>query len=561
MPKAYELRSLLEEILEDEKTADARSARLSQAEIGRVVQEQQDRKTRRKRGSQSRLGETLIQLGLITSKQLDEALALQPAKGGKVGSLLVELGYISSEQLLTALEKQHGIEGADLLREQASEKAMKLLPLTTMLKHRVIPLKAEGRILTLAMEDPDDLTAVHDVEFITGRRVEPVVVASYQMDFAIRSLEQNKGLAFFLPEMQQGAAGSFTINTILDFFVNSKASDLLISTDVPPSVKLLNELTRAEGPAVTSEQCVVFAKALMTEKQWEEFLQKKELDFAIDYAAHGRFRVNAYRQRNTISLALRRIRETIPGMDSLGLPDFLKQMALKPQGLILFAAPTGHGKTTSLHAMIDLINENRGCNIITLEDPIEYLHKAKKSNINQREIGTDTDSFAEGLKRVLRQAPDVIVIGELRDSETIETAVRAASSGHLVISTVHALNATAALDSMVNYVPPHIQPRVRLQLAEALQLIFSQRLIMRKRTGALVVAYEKLINSYRIKNLIRENKEHQIRAQIQHDADDFSSIDTCLVRLIREGKLTRDEAAPYADNLELVNRVSGQTPS
>ncbi|MCE5241833.1 MAG: PilT/PilU family type 4a pilus ATPase [Desulfobacteraceae bacterium] len=558
MPKAYELRSLLEEILEDEKAADVRGAKLSQTEIERMVREQQDRKAGKKRGPQIRLGETLAQLGLVTPGQIEEALSLQAAKGGRIGSLLVEQGHIGVEQLIAALEIQHGVKGVDLSRTTAGEKAMRLLQLSTMMKHRVIPLRAEDNIIKLAMEDPGNLSAVNDVEFITGMRVEPVVAPSYQMDTALGSLEQNEGRAVFLSKT--GSEGPLTIHTVLELFVSSKASDLLVSAGVPPSFRLLGELHRTELPAVSAEQCVAFAKALMTEKQWEQFLCGKELDFALGYPALGRFRVSAYRQRNTISLALRRIPDVIPDRRSLGLPDWLEPLALRPQGLIVFAAPAGHGKTTSLHATIDVINKNRRCNVITLEDPVEYLQTPRKSNINQREIGTDTNTFAEGLKRVLRQAPDVIVVGEMRDGETIETAVGAAASGCLVLSAIHAPNTTSAIDGMLHLVPRHAQARIRQQLSQALVLVLSQRLIPGKKAGALVLAHEKLVNSYRIGNLIREGKEHQIRAQSRQEADDFASLDACLVNLIREGKLTRDEVVPFAENIEHVERAVTRAP-
>jgi len=305
-------------------------------------------------------------------------------------------------------------------------------------------------------------------------------------------------------------------------------------------------------PSLAPDQCVAYGKGLMTEGQWEEFLKRKEYDFSVEVEGLSRFRVNAYRQRNTISLALRRIRLDIPNFEELGLPRWLEEYTLKPQGLILVTAPTGHGKTTTVASMVDIINRKRQVNIITLEDPIEYLHKPQKCNINQREIGIDTDSFSEGLRRIFRQAPDVIVVGEMRDHETFESALRAASTGHLVLSTMHAPNTTSAVSGLVNRFPAHLQPQVLQQLADSLLLVFSQRLIPMMGSDGMALAYEMLINSYRMKNFIRENKMHQIRTQIQTEADDYSSIDISLIRLVKEGKISMENALIYADTRDYV---------
>ncbi len=221
----------------------------------------------------------------------------------------------------------------------------------------------------------------------------------------------------------------------------------------------------------------------------------------------------------------------------------------------MITAPTGHGKTTTVSALISRINEKRSCNIITLEDPIEYVYQPIKSNINQREIGADTKSFSEGLRRIFRQAPDVIFIGELRDNETFEIAVRAALTGHLVLSTMHASNATAAIDSMVNRFPPHLQGQVRQLLADALLLVFAQRLLPTKKGDAHILAYEKLISTHRIRNFIRENKVHQIRSQMQAESDDFASLDICLIKLLKEDKITMKSALVYAENADYVSRL------
>jgi twitching motility protein PilT len=548
---------MLEEIIEDDRIGLSQNKKVSQEEIRRILHERERLGVCRD-GPRAPLGEALVEQGILTREQLQNALRVQGEKGGKIGSVLVELGYVSDEVLLRFLGEQHGLQCTNLMNINIAENVMSLLPSRVILKYRVLPLKSEGRTMNLAMESPGDLTAIHEVEFLTGKRVNPVIVPSYQMDMAIKHVEE-KGAGFFSGrEIQEAHHGPVTIASLLENLIASKGSDLLLTAGVPPTLKINIALKRISMPSLSPEQCMAYAKSLMTERQWEDFLRRKELDFALDFEHIGRFRVNAYRQRNTVSVAIRRITDTILSFEKLGLPQWLEEYVLKPQGLILVTSPTGHGKTTSVAAMIDFINSTKKSNIITLEDPIEYIHKSKKCNVNQREVGPDTDSFSEGLRRVFRQAPDIIVIGEMRDQETFEIALRAASTGHLVLSTMHSSSATAAIDSMVNRFPSHLQAQVRQQMSDALLVVFSQRLLPTKSGDSVVLAYEKLINSYRIKNFIRENKVHQIRTQIQLEADDYASIDVSLGKLMKEGRISRDNALLYADNPDFFSKVAAR---
>lgn len=555
MSETYDLAKMLGEIIEDEKIDSPKNRKVSQEEIKAILL-QKTRAVPSGNGSKLPLGEALVLEGLLTQGQLQKALKVQSQKGQKLGSILVGLGYITDEALLKFLGRQYGIEGTSLLDMCINEDVMAVIPSSIILKHKVLPLKVEDRSIKLAMESPNDFTAIREVEFFTGKRVHPVIVPSYQMDVAIKCLEEKRTMVFSGVDLQQAKEERpMTVANLLQYLVSANGSDMLITAGVPPSIKVSNSLIRSKMPVLTPDQCVVYAKTLMNERQWEDFLKNKEIDFAVDFENIGRFRINVYRQKDTVSLAIRRIVNTILSFEKLGLPDWLDEFVLKPQGLILVTAPTGHGKTTTVAAIIDKINQTKRCNIITLEDPIEYVYQPQKSNINQREVGADTNSFSEGLRRIFRQAPDVIVIGELRDQETFEIALRAASTGHLVLSTMHSNNATAAIDSMVNRFPQHLQGQVRQQLADALLLVFSQRLLPDARTDSLVLAYEKLINSFRIRNFIRENKVHQIRSQIQGEADDFASLDVCLIRLLKEGKILLKDALILADSPEYVTKI------
>ena len=514
-----------------------------------------DRKARQK------LGELLVEHGLITSNQLKEALRRQAQTGGKIGSILVERGFITTEVLLDFLSKQLGVPSANLMDIDLDPDVLKLIPVDKIKKMKLIPIALDDNFVTLAMVNPNDMMALNDIEFSLGRKVHPVVVPSSQMETAINSLVSHpkKDVASTMRERSPKKAKrkSPQLLSLLKYLAKSTATDMLLVAGVPPSIKIHNELKRADMEYLTPADCERYARELMPESDWEFFEESGDHDFAVTYPDIGRFRVNVYRQRRSVSITLRYINEIVPTLAELNLPDWLRDYALKPQGLILVSGPAGHGKTTTLAAMVDIINSNRGCNIITLEDPIEYLHKHKKSNVNQREIGLDTESFSEGLRHIFRQDPDVIVIGELRDIESFEIALHAADTGHLVISTVHAINATSTIDRMINIFPPHQQNIIRTKLADSLILIFSQRLVPLKKTDNRIIAFEKLINSYKIRNLIREAKTYQIRTQMLSGTEDYESIDSSLARLYLEGKITYADGLLFSGNEQFYRDLTG----
>jgi len=295
--------------------------------------------------------------------------------------------------------------------------------------------------------------------------------------------------------------------------------------------------------------------AILSPEQRRIFQSQMELDFAFSLHGVGRFRCNLYRQRNSVAFTARHVSETIPSAADLGIPDFLKEFALKNQGLVLITGPNGHGKSTTLAWMVETINRERKANIITIEDPVEFTFKHKSSNVNQREVGTDTHTFAEGLRHIFRQNPDVIVIGELRDYESISIALTAAETGHLVLGTLHSMNATAAVDRIIDGFPANQQPQVRAQLAECLQLVFCQRLL--KRAGGIGrgLAWEKMSTSLRVRNAIREGKTHQLRSMMQSNVDELVSIDWTLAELTAAGKVKYEEAVKFADNLVYLNEL------
>ncbi|MBI4699325.1 MAG: PilT/PilU family type 4a pilus ATPase, partial [Nitrospirae bacterium] len=314
-------------------------------------------------------------------------------------------------------------------------------------------------------------------------------------------------------------------------------------------------------PNVTSAQMIEFANEILSREQKETFARAKEIDFAVSLPDIGRFRINMYRQRSSISLSARFVIEKIPSISELGLPEWIADFAMKQQGLILITGPTGHGKTTTVSAIIDIINSNRGCNILTLEDPIEFLHRHKRSNINQREIGVDTDSFEEGLKHIFRQDPDVLVISELRDPRSVEIALSAAETGHLVISTVHAEHTIAAIEKILDTLSKDQQNQARLQFADSFLLVFSQTLVPKKGGGGRVLAYEKIVQSPRIRNFIREAKALNIKSLMQVAPGDVVSVEQNLAKLFLNGEITFEDGLKFSDNSAYYHELVKSQPS
>jgi twitching motility protein PilT len=306
------------------------------------------------------------------------------------------------------------------------------------------------------------------------------------------------------------------INELLAVAVKRNASDLHLTIGRPPMLRLFGELMPIDGqPVLTHTSIREVLTPLLDEHRQRILNQTGQIDFSYGVADLGRFRINIFRQRGTVAAVMRLIPSQVPPLEALGLPEAVKGFAEKARGLVLVTGPTGSGKTTTLAALIDLINMTRNCHIITLEDPIEFLHRHKRSVINQREIGTDADSFASALRAALREDPDVILVGEMRDFETIQTALTAAETGHLVFATLHTNDATQTVDRVIDVFPPHQQEQVRTQLSLTLQGIISQALIPRSDQPGRVLAAEILVMTNAARNIIREGKTYQLPMVMQ----------------------------------------------
>lgn len=296
------------------------------------------------------------------------------------------------------------------------------------------------------------------------------------------------------------------------------ASDLHLSVGASPVLRIDGILQFSVQEAMTCRQTQEIFEAISTKVQQAIFVEKGEIDFTSDFPGYGRIRVNVFKQRGTVALALRLVNNKIRSLDDLGCPDILKSLAMREHGLVLIAGSAGSGKSTTLAAMIDLINRTKSAHIVTLEDPIEYLHQHHKSIVNQREIYSDSLSFANGLRAALREDPDVILIGELRDAETMATAITAAETGHLVLATLHTCNAPQAVERIIDAFAPHAQQQIRTQLAMSLEGIVVQRLLKRKDGAGRIPAFEVLLATAAVRSLIREGKTYQLISDMQTGA-------------------------------------------
>lgn len=341
------------------------------------------------------------------------------------------------------------------------------------------------------------------------------------------------------------------IEELLEYIVGKGASDLHISVGVPPVMRIDGALQHIPGEPVTPEQAEGLARELLVGdnsdggERERRFRETGEADFAYSLANKARFRVNVYRQRGQVSCAVRYIPVQIPSFDQLGLPPVIASLAHKPQGLILVTGPTGSGKTSTLAAMINHINKTRRKHIVTLEDPIEFVYSHEQALVHQREIGMDTSSFTTALRAALRQDPDVVLIGEMRDLETISSAITMAETGHLVLATLHTTDAPQSVDRIIDAFPAHQQSQVRSQLATVLAAVISQRLLP-KRGGGRVCATEILINNPAVANLIRTEKNHQIKSVLQTSrAQGMHTLEMCIRDLLGRGIIDSATAGEY----------------
>lgn len=348
---------------------------------------------------------------------------------------------------------------------------------------------------------------------------------------------------------------SFSIERMLKYALESGASDLHLSTGSIPMVRIHGDMKKLQLPKMDNESMAEIAKEILNENQQGIFKEKLEIDFSTELEGKGRFRVNFFQQLNGISAVFRTIPSVIKSSEELGIPPILNQLAELDRGLVLMTGPTGSGKSTTLAAMIDHINEVQDRHIITVEDPVEYFHSSKSSLINQRELGHSTHSFANALKSALREDPDVILVGEMRDLETIQLALTAAETGHLVFSTLHTSSAVKTIDRIIDVFPTDSKSYIRSMLSESLVAVVAQKLLKKTTDDGRVPACEIMIANTAIKNLIREDKIYQIPSLVQAGGKEgMQTLDQDLQRLLDQGLINRDDAIQIAEKPEIFEK-------
>ncbi len=355
------------------------------------------------------------------------------------------------------------------------------------------------------------------------------------------------------------------IDQLLAALWEVRGTDLILTVGLPPMLRVDGTLRAVPGQsALTAEDTNDLLAEVLSPEQASAWETRHEYDFSFSWREHARIRGNAFTQRNLTAVALRMIPRTVPTVDELGLPPALRELSMRHQGLILMTGPTGSGKSTTLASLIDLINSNRGAHIITVEDPIEYVHDHKLSAVNQREVGTDTATFNDALRSVLREDPDVLLVGEMRDLESIQFALTVAETGHLVFATLHTNDTAQSLGRMIDVFPAEQQAQIRVQLAAALSCVVYQRLVP-KIGGGMTAAYEVLVATPAVRNLIKEGKTHQLRNSLVTGAQDgMITLEQSLSRLIQEGIVSEEEAAArslYPKDIEARPRYSAGSPA
>lgn len=340
-----------------------------------------------------------------------------------------------------------------------------------------------------------------------------------------------------------------TIEEMLTTAKDAGASDLHITVGVPPKMRVNGHLITMDYDRMLPPDTMQMLDQIMNEQQKAIFLADGEHDMSFSIPNLGRYRVNAYKQRGSVAIALRLVGTQVPSAEVLGVPESVMDLYQRKRGLVLVTGPTGSGKSTTLAAIIDKINNCRESHVITLEDPIEYLHQHKLSMVNQREIGLDSQSYANALRAALREDPDVIMVGEMRDFETISVAITAAETGHLVLSSLHTIGAASTVDRVIDVFPPHQQQQIRVQLANVLEAVISQQLIPKADGSGRVAAFEVLHSNHAVRNLIREGKSHQLMSVMQTNRKlGMIAMDEAIMQLYQNGTITREMAIQFAQD-------------
>jgi twitching motility protein PilT len=510
-----------------------------------------------------RFGESLVDRHVLSRDSLEHAIEEAERTSQPLPQVLLRLGLVGSKDLTAALADQLGVPFIDFLETPIHQDAPTLITAETARCWNALPVDFEGHKLVVAFAEPADDDAVAAIGAATTYEIIAAVADREELTSAINMIYGAPPSAGAAPMTGAAAIGDdarpddIHINDLLALVVQWHGSDLHLTAGSPPVVRVNGDLRPIpEMPVLNGSQIRQMVYSILTQKQREKFEKDLELDTSYALPGKGRFRVNVFLQRDSVGCVMRAIPYDVIDFDSLGVPPAVRSWAYLPRGLILITGPTGSGKSTTLASLIDIVNRERSVHIMTVEDPIEFLHDHKRSLINQREVGEDTHSFAAALKHVLRQDPDVILVGEMRDLETISTALTAAETGHLVFATLHTQDAPQSIDRVIDVFPAHQQQQVRVQLASALQGICTQQLVPTRDGQSRAIACEVMVATPAVRNLIREGKTHQIYSMLQSGGRyGMVQMDMSLVQLVRSGRISQDMALERCGNEEDFRRL------
>ena len=529
-----------------------------------------------------RLGEFLVERKVLSRDSLEDMLAREQAEEVPLPRLLISSGLVGEKDLVAAVANQVGMRFVDLIDTQIAPEFDGLLPTDLARSLLAVAVGAEGGDLIVAMADPSQIEAVRQCPEIAGwnavaavaerSELRRVVDAMYgrartgetrppgESHDIMVALDEEPRPSMLAPRMLgETTPDELHVDDLLERVLDLGGSDLHLSSGTHPNVRVHGELKPlTEFPVMNGSEIRRMVYAVPTQKQRERFETELELDTSHSIPGRCRFRVNVFQQRDSVGAVMRTIPFEIVPLDQLGLPDAVLGLATLPRGLVFVTGPTGSGKSTTLASLIDIINTTKPVHIMTVEDPIEFLHTHKLSVVNQREVGEDTFSFSRALKHVLRQDPDVILVGEMRDLETISTALTAAETGHLVFATLHTQDAPQSIDRVIDVFPPEQQQQVRVQLAATLQGVVTQQLVPTAQRGGRAAAAEVLIVTPAVRNLIREGKVHQIYSAMQAGGRyGMQTMDQSLAHLVTVRTITMETALERCANEDDLKRLVG----
>lgn len=527
------------------------------------------------------IGQVLLKRHAIDEKALADAFEEEARTGTPLPALLARGRLVPEKDLVAAIAESVGLQFVDVTTSPLRPDAAEAIPEAIARQHLCVGVEVTADGVLVAFADPTSTAALDAVRSALGSDVVPAAAVKGDLLKALDAIYGKAAPAVSPqpvaplevavpmqdPEPAPGVRAEerphqseVHLDELLERVLELNGSDLHLTVNTPPVIRVHGELRRlTEYPDLTSQQIRDMIYAVLSQKHREQFENALELDTSYSLPGKARFRVNVFLQRESVGAVMRTIPFEIVPFDSLGVPESVRTFASLTRGLVLVTGPTGSGKSTTLASLIDIVNRERAEHIMTVEDPIEFLHQHKKAVVNQREVGEDTKSFAEALKRVLRQDPDVILVGEMRDLETISTALTAAETGHLVFGTLHTQDAPQSIDRVIDVFPSHQQEQVRVQLAGALQGVVTQQLVPTADGKGRALAAEVLVITPAMRNLIREAKVHQIYSLMQSGGQHgMITMDQSLAVLVKSGKISFDMAIERCHDESELRRLAGR---